>query len=79
MKIADGTIKRIHVNQHHIKHNAKHPDDAKPPLTVKTSQKNYKGYAVDIDGPSRLVYSPDKPLDCGARLWIETKAEVAIQ
>jgi len=24
------------------------------------------------------VYSPDKPLSCGAKVWIETEAEVEI-
>ena len=23
-------------------------------------------------GGSRVVYSPDKPLSCGAKVWIET-------
>jgi len=29
-------------------------------------------------GPSRVVYSPDKPLSCGAKVWVETEAEVKI-
>jgi hypothetical protein len=31
---------------------------------------------VLIDGPCRIVYSADKPLACGARVWIETHAGV---
>ena len=70
--------KRIHVNQHNIRHNAKHPEDHKPVLTVKTYKENIKCDRVFIDGPSEIVYSPDKPLSCGAKVWIETEAEVEI-
>ena len=72
-------IKRIHINQHNIRHNAKNPDDLKPPITVKTYKENIKGYRVEITGSSTLVYSPDKPLDCGAKVWIETDQLVAVQ
>lgn len=47
-----------------------------PPISVKTYNSNTKAFEVEIDGPSKVVYSPDKPLSCGARLWIETKAPV---
>ena len=76
--LPEGTLKRIHVNQHHIRHNAKNPDDKKPPFTCKTSKANHKAWGVDINGPSRLVYSPDKPLACGAKVWIETTAIVGM-
>ena len=33
---------------------------------------------VDIKGPSRMVYRPNKPRTCGAKLWIETDAEVEL-
>ena len=74
-------ISRIHVNQHHIKHNRlnrTYPTNRKdlPVLTVKTYKSNTTCNKVDIQGPSRVVYSPDKPLSCGARVWIETESEV---
>lgn len=47
-----------------------------PPLTVKTYKGNVKAREVTIHGPSKLVYRPDQPLDCGAHVWIETQAEV---
>ena len=31
---------------------------------------------MNIKGPSRMIYSPDKPRKCGAKLWIETDADV---
>ena len=71
-------IKRIHINQHNIKHNAKNPDDLKPVVTVKTSLSNTKGFSATIHGACRVVYSPDKPLACGAKVWIETKDTVVV-
>ena len=76
-KLTNSNIKRIHVNQHHIRSNAKN-EEKLPPLTVKTSGSNHKGYDVDILGPSKVMYSPDKPLSCGAKVWIETHAPVLL-
>jgi len=67
----------IHVNQHIIKRNAKNGTH-EPVLTVKQGRKNTYAHSVEILGPSRVVYSPDKPLNCGARVWIETTAEVVL-
>ena len=69
--------KRIHVNQHNIKHNQKHNTN-KPVITVKTYKSNTYGHSVDIKGPSKVIYSPKKPLSCGAKVWVETEAEVEI-
>ena len=69
-------ITRIHVNQHHIKANAKGED--LPVLTVKTYKENRTCNEVVVHGPSRVVYSPDKPLSCGAKVWVETEAEVEV-
>ena len=65
----------IHVNQHLIKSNAKHGKN-EPVLTVKTYKSNDYAHQVSINGPSKVIYRPDKPLSCGARVWIETQAEV---
>jgi len=68
-------LKRIHVNQHIIRSN-KATGAHDPPLTIKTSRANTKAHGVEILGPSVLVYSPSKPLPCGARVWLETRATV---
>jgi len=67
----------IHVNQHQIRHNAKH-GTKDPVLTVKTYKSNTYASEVHIKGESKVVYSADKPLSCGARVWIETESEVEI-
>ena len=69
-------ITRINVNQHHIKANAK--GEALPVLTVKTYKENRTCNEVLIHGPSRVVYSADKPLSCGAKVWIETESLVEV-
>ena len=50
-----------------------------PVLTVKTSKSNQYAHEVEIDGPSKVIYSPDKHLSCGARVWIETDSEVKLK
>lgn len=67
-------LTRIHVNQHNIRANAKGAD--LPVLTVKTYKENIKCNEVIVKGDSKIIYSPNKPLSCGAKVWIETEAEV---
>ena len=64
-------IKRIHVNQHVIRSNKKN-DDRDPRITVKAGKQNIYCDRVVVDGLTEVVYSPDKPLSCGAKVWIET-------
>ena len=64
--------KRIHVNQHIIRKNQK-TGEREPVLTVKTYKSNTYCHEVLVDGPCKVIYSPDKPLSCGARVWIETE------
>ena len=67
----------IHVNQHVIKANAKNGTQ-EPVLTVKTYKTNTYAHEVMIKGDSKVVYSPDKPLSCGAKVWIETNSQVEV-
>ena len=68
----------IHVNQHVVKANAK-TGERNPVLTVKTYKTNTYAHEVEIKGDSKVIYSPDKPLSCGAKVWIETDGEVTIK
>jgi len=72
--------KYIHVNMHKIRANKKHGTN-EPVLTVKEGKKNTYGHSVEILGPSKVRYGGnDKPiLSCGARVVIETHAEVVIE
>ena len=71
-------MKRIHVNMHKVRANKKHGTN-EPVLTIKEGKTNTYWHEVDILGPSKLVYRPNKPLSCGARVWIETTASVRIK
>ena len=72
--------KYIHVNMHKIRANRKHGTN-EPVLTVKEGKKNTYGHSVEILGNSKVIYGGnDKPLlSCGARVVIETEAEVVIR
>jgi hypothetical protein len=70
----------IHVNQHNIRRNAT-KGTTDPVLTVKTYKSNtYTDTAEILDAEgnvvARVVYQPDNPLSCGARVWIETQLDV---
>jgi len=68
---------RIHVNQHIIRRNKTH-NETNPPLTIIRRNKRFRGHQIQIKGDSKIVYSPDKPLACGARVWIEADDAVVI-
>lgn len=75
-------IKRIHVNQHHIRSN-KTKDTDLPVITIKEGRKNTYCNEVEILGPSIIKYGGNgkeaKPLlSCGARVVIETESEIKI-
>lgn len=72
-----GTIKRIHVNQHMIRRNNA-TGERNNVITVQWRNKSYPADKVQIKGLAETIYSPDKPLSCGARVWVETKAEVVV-
>ena len=67
----------IHVNQFKIRRREDKP------LTVKTYRDNREAREAAIihNGVvvARIVYRSDKPLSCGARVWIETDLEVEVQ
>jgi hypothetical protein len=72
---------RIHVDQHAIRRNQKGSDD--PVLTVKDYKQNRKvnsARIMDAEGNvvAEVVYQPDNPLSCGARVWIETELTVEV-
>ena len=67
----------VHVNQHIIRRNSK-TGERNPVITVKTYRSNEYANEVLITGDCKVIYSPDKPLSCGAKVWIETMEDVNI-
>lgn len=71
----------IHVNQHNIRANSKGSE--LPVITCKTYKDNNYGNEVIIydkngEVSAKVIYSPDKPLSCGAKVWIETNNKIEI-
>ncbi len=72
--------KIIHINQHNIKWNAKNPKKKRlPVITTKQGKKNIYGFEVIINEHTKIIYSPDKPLSCGAKVWLETSEPIKIK
>ena len=75
-------LTRIHVNQHNIRANGKAGNSDLPVITVKDYKQNRKGHTASVVDNGRevcrVVYSPEKPLPCGAKVWIETSLEVRV-
>ena len=72
----------IHVNQHIIRSNRK-TGEREPALTCKRKSggpvtRAHQVAIVDEDGRevARVVYSPDRPLSCGAVAYIQTELRV---
>jgi hypothetical protein len=74
-------VKKIHINQHHIRSNKTKETDL-PVITIKIGSKNYYCNEIEIDGPSTIRYcgcGDQKPLiSCGARVVMETTSEVRV-
>lgn len=68
----------IHVNQHVIRRNNK-LGVTEPPITVKQGKRNSYADRVNIvvDGVvvASVVYQPNDPLSCGARVWVEVPGD----
>jgi hypothetical protein len=64
----------LQVNAHVIKSNKVHGRND-PPLRVRhgrNGENPVHAHTLKLTGPSEIIHSPDKPLKCGARVWIET-------
>lgn len=78
--IEESMKKIIHVNQHKIKANTKNKTDV-PVLTIKTYKDNTYAHEAILKSKSgdvlgRVIYSPHKPLSCGARVWVEIDTDI---
>ncbi len=77
----------VHVNRNRIEANKnKSPEEREDVIAVKSTsktsskhqnQKNGNFYTnhLEIPYPCRIIYRPNKPLHCGAHLWIEILGE----
>jgi hypothetical protein len=70
----------ITVNRGVIDRNRKRGEN-RPPIRVSRGKygKVRYGHAAIVRGPSVFRYDPEIPLPHGARLWVETEAEVEVK
>lgn len=67
----------IHVHRQVIDRNKKNGTND-PPLIIRRGRKREYAHEVKLVGEAKVVYSPHKPLDCGARLWIEAEDAIPV-
>lgn len=72
----DGCIKRIHVNQHNLRKCM--AGEKQYVFTVQYKGRAHPCNNLSLLGSSEAVNSIDKPLSCGARLWIQTTGGVIL-
>lgn len=73
--------KIIHISQHNLRKNRKDGTNLKV-ITVRTYNSLKRTNHLEIldkngNTVAKLVYSPKKPLSCGATIWLETNELVA--
>lgn len=72
-KRASKSLTCITVNQHVIKSNKKNKKN-EPAVRIQQGNRVKYCHDVEIIGNSRVIYSPNKPLSCGAKVWIEVES-----
>ena len=67
----------VHINKHIIRANEKDGSN-EPPVTVRRGRGKaiHRCHHVEFHGASRLIYNPENPLPCGARMWSETHSSI---
>ena len=75
----------VHVNQGNIRQNIKRNSNERlPVLRAQGDFDTVYGDHIDIIHPdtgeilASVVYHPDDPLSCGARVWIETDNDILV-
>ena len=61
----------VHINSNTIKQNIKKSPEQREPVIAIKGATNIYVHQLEIPAPCRVVYQPDKPCSCGAKVWIE--------
>jgi hypothetical protein len=69
----------INVNRHIVAKNRKPGACPLPPIRVSRGRHGKPVYTTLYEGTGkvRVIYNPDKPLPCGATVWIEVEETAA--
>jgi hypothetical protein len=68
----------IHVRQDRLRHNRKYATND-PVITIRSGNRLTYCHEATIEGNCKLVYQPDRPLNCGATLWLEIKPTIKVK
>lgn len=72
------SLTRIHVRRDIIARDRKQGTLGRAVGVETIGQRKRYGRRVTVNGPVTFIYSPDKPLKCGARAWAETHSSVVV-
>jgi hypothetical protein len=67
----------IHVNKPQIDRNRKQ-GILEPVITIRQGDRTSRCHVAEIKGECRVVYQPDRPLACGAIVWIEVDPNIQV-
>jgi hypothetical protein len=67
----------IHVNKPLIDRNRKQKTE-EPVITIRRGDRASRCHVAEIQGECRVVYQPDRPLACGAVVWIEVAPDIQV-
>lgn len=73
--IEDSEKNKIIVSKQAIKSNLKN-NKCDPVISLCGEMVHNHDFMLDGEVVAKLIYSPEKPLGCGARVWLETECEV---
>lgn len=61
----------VNINTNIIRRNIKKSKAEREPAIAVRGKEKYYVHELEIPVPCKIIYNPDKPLACGARVWIE--------
>jgi hypothetical protein len=67
----------IHVNKPQIDRNRKQ-ETQEPVITIRSGARTSRCHIAEIQGSCRVIYQPDRPLACGATVWIEVDPNIRV-
>ncbi|AFY53425.1 hypothetical protein Riv7116_0842 [Rivularia sp. PCC 7116] len=68
----------IHVNSHKIRSNSNNGTN-EPVIVVRSGSRKIEAHHVKINGSCEVIYSRDRPLDCGAKVLIQVDSDVVVK
>ena len=68
---------QIHVNKNKIASN-RNNNKNEPVIAIKQGSSTKYCHLAEIKGECKVVYQPDKPLSCGAVVWIEVVPDTVV-